>query len=215
MNEAEKMEEFALIVPDERHHRTITGKRQGNRVRALFEPLLAHQRILRQIIDAQLGEWLGIKLLDLRNPNAMRERALTRLQQLPQRETLHAWDDELHRALDGKADEHTLSVLLATMLDGFPRGMVPNVRTYVGGALLVMGEYAHSPEVTAAAIIRIWRKDRFPPTIAELQDEFDHAHQGAVNARRVVTKMIALLDNAEEILIATGDIDQPKRAFPT
>ena len=209
------MEEFALIVPDERHHRTITGKRHGNRARALFEPLLAHQRILRQIIDAQLGEWLGVKLLDLRQPNAMRDRALTRHRQLPQRETLHAWDDELHRALDGKADEHMLSVLLATMLDGFPRGMVPNVRTYVGGALLVMGHDALSPEILAAAIIRIWRKDRFLPTIAELQDEFDHACQSAVNARRVVTKMIALLDNAEEILIATGDIDQPKKAFPT
>jgi hypothetical protein len=202
------MEEFTLIVPDEGGHRTITSKRHANRARALFEPLLTHQRILRQIIDAQLGEWLCVKLLDLRNPSAMRERALIRLQQLPQRETLHAWDDELHRALDGKADEHTLSVLLATMLDGFPRGMVPNVRTYVGGALLVMGDDAHSPQVAAAAIIRIWRKDRFPPTIAELQDEFDHARQGAVNARRVVAKMIALLDNAEEILAATGDFDE-------
>lgn len=145
----------------------------------------------------------------------MREKALTRHRQLPQRETLHAWDDELCRALDGKADEHMLSVLLATMLDGFPRGMVPNVRTYVGGALLVMGDDALSPEIIAATIIRIWRKVRFPPTIAELLDEFDHARQGAVNARRVVAKMIALLDNAEEILIATGDIDQPKNAFPT
>lgn len=68
MNETEKMEEFALIVPDEGGHRTITGKRHGNRARALFEPLLAHQRILHHIIDAQLGERLGTKLLDLRKP---------------------------------------------------------------------------------------------------------------------------------------------------
>jgi len=27
--------------------------------------------------------------------------------------------------------------------------------------------------------------------------------------------MIALLDNAEEILMATSDIDEPKKAFPT
>jgi hypothetical protein len=207
------MEEFTLIVPDEGRHRAIASKRYGNRARALFEPLLVHRRILRQIIDAQLGEWLGVKPLDLRNPNAMRERALTRLQQLPPQETLHAWDDELHRALDGKADEHTLSVLLATMLDGFPRGMVPNVQTYVGGALLVMGNDAFSTEIIAAAIIRIWRKDRFPPTIAELQDEFDHARQGAVNARRVVAKMIALLDNAEEILAATGDVDESRKGI--
>jgi hypothetical protein len=205
------MEEFNLILSDERGRRTLTSRRQANRARALFEPLLTHQRILRQIIDAQLGEWLCAKLLDLRNPNAMRERALIRLQQLPERETLHAWDDELHRALDGKADEHTLSVLLATMLDGFPRGMVPNVRTYVEGALLIMGDDAHSPEITAATILRIWRKDRYPPTIAELRNEFDHARQGVANARRVVAKMIALLDNAEEILAATDDFDEARK----
>ncbi|MFZ3178644.1 MAG: hypothetical protein WA156_00180 [Methylocystis silviterrae] len=207
------MEEFTLILSDEGGRRTLTSRRQANRARALFEPLLTHQRVLRHIIDAQLGDWLCAKLLDLRNPNALREKALIRLQQLPQRETLHSWDDELHRALDGKADEHTFSVLLATMLDGFPRGMVPNVRTYVGGAFLVMGDDAFSPEIIAAAIIRIWRKDKFPPTIAELRDEFNHAHQGAANARRVVAKMIALLDNCEEILAATDDFDEARKGI--
>ena len=98
---------------------------------------------------------------DLRDPNAARDKALIRLQQLPSRETLHAWDDELSLALDGKADEKILSLLLATMLDGFPRGMVPNIRTYVEGTLLVIADQALSPEILAAAILRIWRKDRF------------------------------------------------------
>lgn len=98
------------------------------------------------------------------------------------------------------------SLLLATLLDGFPRGMAPNVRTYVEGAILVIGDHPLASEILAAAIVRIWRKDRFPPTIAELLDECDHARQGATNARRVATKMLAILDNAEEILIATGDI---------
>jgi mRNA-degrading endonuclease HigB of HigAB toxin-antitoxin module len=141
----------------------------------------------------------------LRDPQAERDRALTRRQRLPTRETLHAWDDELFRALDGAADEKTSSLLLATMLDGFPRGMVPNVQTYVEAALLVIGDQALSPDIFAAAIIRIWRKDRFPPTLAELLDECDRARQSAANARRVVAKMIALLDNAEEVLDATGD----------
>ncbi len=125
------MEEFTLIVPDEGCRRAITGKRYANRARALFEPLLLHQRILRQIVDAQLGEWLCVKLLDSREPNAVHEKALSRRQQLPERVTLHGWDDELCGALDGQADEKTLSLLLATKLDGFPRGMAPNVRTYV------------------------------------------------------------------------------------
>jgi hypothetical protein len=169
---------------------------------------LAHQQILRQIIDAQLGEWIGVKLLDLRNPDAARERAFLRRKQLPERATLHAWDDELCRALDGKADEKTLSVLLTTMLDGFPRGMVPNIRTFVEGALIVIDHHALAPEILAAAIVRIWRKNKFPPTISELLDECNRARQGATNARRVVAKMIALLDNAEEILGATGEIRQ-------
>lgn len=202
------MEELTLIAPNEQGNSTIAGKRYNHRARALFGPLLVHQRILRQIIDAQLGEWLGVKLLDLREPNAVRDRALIRRQQLPQREMLHTWDDELCRALDGKADEKTLSLLLATMLDGFPRGMVPNIQTYVEGALLVIGDHVLAPEILAAAIIRIWRKDRFPPTIAELFDECDHVRQGAINARRVITKMLALLDNAEEALIVTGGFDE-------
>jgi hypothetical protein len=202
------MEELILLAPDEQYNPMNSGKRHRNRARALFEPLLLHQRILRQIIDAQLGEWLCVKLLDSREPNAVREKALIRRQQLPERATLHAWDDELCGALDGKADERTLSLLLATMLDGFPRGMAPNVRTYVEGAILVIGDHTLASEILAAAIVRIWRKDRFPPTIAELLDECDHARQGAINARRVVTKMLAILDNAQEILIATGDIGQ-------
>lgn len=100
-----------------------------------------------------------------------------------------------------------------TLLDGFPRGMVPNIRTYIEGALLVLGDHALAPEIMAAAIIRIWRMDRFPPTIAELLDECDRARQGAINARRVVTKMIALLDNAEEVLIATGDFDEARKGI--
>jgi hypothetical protein len=205
------MREFTFILPDEGGRRTLTSRPQANRARTLFEPLLAHQRILGHILDAQLGDWLCVKLLDLRSPNALREKALIRLQQLPDRETLHAWDDELHRALDGKADDHTRSVLLATMLDGFPRCMVPNVQTYVEGALLVMGDDVHSPEISAAAILRIWRKDRFPQSIAELREEFDHARQGAVNAWRVVAKMIALVDNAEDILVATGNFDEARK----
>lgn len=169
---------------------------------------IAHQQILRRILDAQLGEWIGVKLLDVRNSAAVRDRAFIRVQQLPQRETLHAWDDELCRALDGKADEKTLSVLLTTLLDGFPRGMVPNIRTFVEGALIVIDDHALAPEILAAAIVRIWRKNKFPPTISELLDECDRARQGATNARRVVAKMIAILDNAEEVLVATGEIRQ-------
>jgi len=42
-------------------------------MRALFEPLLADQRILRQIVETRLDEWLGVTLLDLRNPSAARD----------------------------------------------------------------------------------------------------------------------------------------------
>ena len=202
------MEELRLIAPEKRWNPSMADNRHHNRVRVLFEPLLIHQRILGQIIGAGLAEWIGVRLLDLRDPGAVRDQALIRRQQLPERETLHAWDDELCRALDGRADDKTVAVLLETMFEGFPRGMAPNIKTYVGGALLVIGDHALSPEVLAAAILRIWRKDRFPPTIAELLDECDRARQGAANARRVVTKMIVLLDNAEEILAATGDFGE-------
>jgi hypothetical protein len=182
------------------------GDRDDHRIRALFEPLLVHQEILRQIVDCGRGELIAAKLFDLRSPGTARDRALIRRHQLPARETLHAWDDELCAALEGKADERSLSLLLATMLDGFPRGMVPNIRTYVEGASLVLGGHSPSPEILAAAIVRTWRKDKFPPTIAGLLEECDRARQGVLNARRLVGKMIALLDNAEEVLFEAGDL---------
>lgn len=131
------------------------------------------------------------------------------------REALHRWDNDLCRVLDGKADEKMVSVLLAIMLDGFPRGMIPNVQTYADAALLALGETVLSPQVLAAAIVRIWRKDRFPPTIADLLEECERARQAALNARRVVVKMITLLDNAEEAIIASDSAgDGRKRAGP-
>jgi len=205
------MEELALLPSAEPRSTIHATKRSSNRARALFEPLLIHQRILRHIVNAGLGEWIGVKLLDLSDPDAVRDLALIRHQRLPARETLHAWDDEFFRALEGNANEKTLSLLLATMLDGFPRGMVPNVRTYVEAALLVLDAHAPSPEIFAAAIVRIWRRNRFPPTIAELLDECESARQSAANARRAVTKMIALLDNVEEALDVTGVSGQARK----
>jgi hypothetical protein len=207
------MDELSIIASEGRRGHATVANPRGNRVRALFQPLLVHQRILRQIVEHRLGDWLGVALLDLRDPKAVRERALARHQRLPRRGALHAWDDELCHALDGKADEKTLSILLAIMLDGFPRGMTPNVNAYVAAALLVIGGRALSPEILAAAIVRIWRKNKFPPAISELLDECEEATQAATNARRVVTKMLALLDNAEDALIATGGFDEASASF--
>ncbi len=89
--------------------------------------------------------------------------------------------------------------------------MISNIDSYTEAALLIMGEHALSAEIFAAAIIRVWRKNRFPPSISELLDEYEEARQAATNARRVVSKMLALLDNAEEALIATEGLDEAER----
>lgn len=198
------MDELTLIGENDSDAAIRGFSRRTRRTRALFEPLLDHQKILRRIIDAGLGEWIGVRLLDLRNPDAVRQRALSRRGHLPAREALHRWDNDLCHALDGKADEEMVSVPLAIMLDGFPRGMIPNVQTYADAALLALGETVLSPQVLAAAIVRIWRKDRFPPTIADLLDGCERARQATLNARRVVVKMITLLDNAEEVIAFSG-----------
>jgi len=199
------MEELTLIGSMHADAGLRPGERGDHRPLALFEPLVGHEKILRHIVDAGLGAWMRIKLLDLRHPGAVRQHALTRRAQLPARENLHAWDDDLCHALDGKADRKALSLLLTVMLDGFPRGMVPNVQTYVDAAILAFGDTVRSPETLAAAILRIWRKDRYPPTIAELLEECERAHHAALNARRVVAKTVALLDNADEALLAASD----------
>jgi hypothetical protein len=200
------MDDLMLIGADDPGAAIRESGRRDRRTRALFEPLLDHRKILRRIIDAGLGEWIGVRLLDLRNPDAVHQRALTRREQLPAREALHRWDNDLCRVLDGKADEKMVSVLLAIMLDGFPREMIPNVQTYADAALLALGATVLSPEILAAAIVRIWRKGRFPPTIADLLDECERARQATLNARRVVAKMITLLDNAEEAIASVNDL---------
>lgn len=185
-----------------------------NRVRTLFEPLLAHQRILHQIIGLKLNEWLNVPLLDLCDPKAVRERALARHQRLPTWHKLHAWDDELCRTLDGKADEKTLSFLLSLMLDGFPQAKPQSVDIYVDATLLLIsGEQLLSPEILAAAISRVWRKNRFPPSISEFLNGCAEMTKAATSTRRVIMKMIALRDNAEDALIASGDLNEVSASF--
>lgn len=58
------MEGLTLIHSVEPRSAIHATKPKSNRTRALFEPLLSHQRILRQIVDARLGEWIGVKFLD-------------------------------------------------------------------------------------------------------------------------------------------------------
>ncbi len=201
------MEKLTVIASDG-HEAAIACKSHGDRLRALFEPLLAHQHILSQIIELKVGDWLGAALLDLRDPKSVRDRAIARYRRLPKRDILHAWDDELCQALEGKADQMTHSVLLTTMIEGFPRGTISNVGAYVEAASLVMGDRALSPEILAAAIVRVWRKNRFPPSISEFMDECEGAKSAAIGTQRAIKKMLALLDNAEDALVATGDLNE-------
>ena len=72
------MDQLTIVSPSSRPE--TTANQPIDRVRALFEPLLAHQRILRQIIELNLSNWLTFALLDLRDPQTVRERALARHQ---------------------------------------------------------------------------------------------------------------------------------------
>jgi hypothetical protein len=202
------MDEVTTIETDIRRSPMTAARPRGDKVRALFEPLLVHQRIVRQIVEHRLGGWLSIALLDLRNPKMIRDSALARHQRLPVRDKLHTWDDELCHAVDGRTDEKTLTILLAIMFDGFPRGTVPNINSYVEVALLVMGDHTLSADIFAAAIVRVWRKNRFPPSVSQLLDACEEARQTTTNARHVVSKMLTLLDNAEEALMATGGFNE-------
>jgi hypothetical protein len=190
----------------------MPARPRSNRLRALFEPLLVHRRIVLEITKRKLGDWLALNTLDFRDLSSVRERALARYQRLPSRKTLHIWDNELCRAIDGKADEQTRSLLLAIMLDGFLRETIPNFGTYIEAITLVLGDHGWSPEFLAAAVVAVWRKKKYAPSICEFVDECEAAASGTAGARRVVTKMLALLDNAEDVLIATGDL--PDASMP-
>ncbi len=201
------MDELTIIASDRSQGLAMAANRHGHCVLALFEPLLEHEKILRQIVEQKLGDWLRVPLLDLRAPGAVSERALARLKRLPKRERLHAWDDDLARAIEGAADAQTLTVLLSIMLAGFPRATAANAEAYVAAALLAIGDRRPSADVVAAAIVRIWRKNRVSPSLAEFIAQCEDARQAVSNSQRVVAKMLALLDNAEEALFPGGGPD--------
>ncbi|MGO9770933.1 MAG: hypothetical protein ACLPSW_15545 [Roseiarcus sp.] len=204
------MDELTIITSDHPQGLAMAPNRHSHRVLALFEPLLEHEDILRQIVEQKLGDWLRVPLLDLRTPSAVHERALARLKRLPKRERLHAWDDDLARAIEGAADTQTLSVLLSIMLAGFPRATAANAEAYVAAALLAIGDRRPSADIVAAAIVRIWRKNRVTPSLAEFLAQCEDARQAVSNTRRVVAKMLALLDNAEEaVVVSSGRSEAP------
>jgi len=93
------------------------------------------------------------------------------------------------------------------MLAGFPRSAATNAEAYVAAALLAIGNRGPSADIVAAAIVRIWRQNRVPPSLAEFITQCDEARQAVSNARRVVAEMLALLDNAEEALFQRGGLD--------
>ena len=80
------MDELTIIASDQPERLAMAVNRHSHRVLALFEPLLDHQNILRQIVERRLGDWLRVALLDLRVLNAVRERAFARLERLPKRD---------------------------------------------------------------------------------------------------------------------------------
>ncbi len=60
------MDQLTIVSPGSRPE--TAANQHIDKVHALFEPLLAHQRILRQIIELKLSNWLSFVLLDLRAP---------------------------------------------------------------------------------------------------------------------------------------------------
>ncbi len=72
------MDEVTMIATDNQRIPVAATRQRGDKVRALFEPLLVHQHILRQIVEHGLGGWLRIALLDLRDPRAVHDSALAR-----------------------------------------------------------------------------------------------------------------------------------------
>jgi hypothetical protein len=164
-------------------------------------PPAAGRKWLVELSYLIIREWLLVAALDLRDPKAARDRARTRLLQLPKRSELKAWNDELGRALDGEADRQMLVVLIGVMLGGFPRVRAQRPEIYAEAAMLIVRGRRFSPDVVAAAIVRIWRKAKYPPTISEFLEECEETKQLTTHIRRAVAKMLELRNDADIALV--------------
>ena len=169
-----------------------------NLVRAMIEPIGAHERAMRQIDDARLLQLVSVQPLDETHPEAL-PRARRRVEALPDWSTLRGWASKLDAALEEPADEERTRVLLALLLDGFTR-RVPSPQTFLDAATFLLAEDRFGPSIVSSACRRLLEQRKTPPAYAFVAAEARAARSAIATARVLVQRAFAARQRAEAII---------------
>jgi hypothetical protein len=168
----------------------------------------------------QLKPWFRrlpeIHHLSVKNAAANRDRALRRCAKLPAEAVLDRAADLFREAAFAGTDEARSRVLVGLMLDGLPSARTLPSASYIDAMIDTIlyeepesqdfpGAVGFGPVVLASVARAVWGTLTFPPSIAEFM-KLAHGRrssfwEGALNAEQ----LIAVLQNAEDVLIQTGD----------
>lgn len=181
--------------------RTDIGQRLAavpNLVRALLDPVGSHDRALREIDDVDLLRLVAVRPLDEDLPDVA-ARARRRADAIPEWATLRRWATTLDAALEEPPDEERTRVLLALLLDAFPR-RVPSPETFLDAGTFLLSEERIGPGLVSTACRRLWAQRRSPPSFADVLIEARAARAAVMNARGLVQRAFAARQRAEAIL---------------
>ena len=206
-----EMDELTIITSDHPQGLAMAANRHSHRVRALFEPLLEHEDISAANRRAGSTAVRSCPLCWISPNSQRRARARSRPPEAIAQARTAARMGRRSRAGDRRRRRHANFVGLAfNHVGGFSARHRREHRGLCRRRFAGHRRPSAVGDIVAAAIVRIWRKNRVTPSLAEFIAQCEDARQAVSNTRRVVAKMLALLDNAEEaVVVSSGRSEAP------
>lgn len=183
----------------------------SNVVKAIFnrhgdlEPLVTRRNGIKNID----------RIVDLRGGEDDRDRALDRLERLPSADTLATERAALQNALFEPASEPELRIIVSTMLEAIPAAKAQATAAYIDAVVWSLQHVdddrdersfprycGFSARVMATVTRRIWFKNTFAPSIAELLSAAREVRAEYWAAYGATNRLIGLRRNAEALLAA-------------
>lgn len=184
------------------------------------------QRVMAEFAEPldlmrQLKPWFrrlpGMQHLSVKNAAANRDRALRRCAALPAEAVLDRATDLFREAAIGRTDEPQTRLMVGLMLDGLPSARTLPSASYIDAMIDSIlyeepefeefpGAVGFAPVVLASTLRAVWRTLTFPPSIAEFMKLALERRFGFWDGAFKADELRAILQNAEDVLIETGDL---------
>jgi hypothetical protein len=179
---------------------------------AIDEPLNQYRQLLPLIKKVTYSELMP---LDGREPAEHRDEALERLELIPPATVLYRAIECMRVAAYGETREDETRILVAAAFEAYPNAQKVNSAALIEQLLdilryhdlkLIRGAQGFSPTVIRGALRHVLAENKFVPSIAEILEAALKVQVKLRNAEHPLSLLIERRENAEDILIATGDL---------